>query len=98
MEKSEQEASGNYAYSMRCLENAKLADSLFRADPPMTSTPALRLSHFVATHLIRSSVGPYQYTEVDYGWQRRGDACKFEVVLKNRHIRTYDKNANRACS
>jgi hypothetical protein len=46
----------------------------------------------------RCSVGPYQYTEVDYGWQRHGDGYKFEVVLKNRHIRIYDKNKSRSCS
>jgi len=33
-------------------KNAKVADSLFRADPSMTSTPALRLSHFVANSPI----------------------------------------------
>jgi len=32
-EKSEQEASGNYAQLMQCMQNAKLVDSLLRARP-----------------------------------------------------------------
>jgi len=49
--------------------------------PSSRSTRQWRLlRHWGCRELAyRSNVGPYQYTEVDYCWQRRGDAYKFEV-------------------
>ena len=98
MEKSEQEARGNYAQSMWCLESMKLSDSLLHGNPSMTSTPALRLSHFVANSPIALALARTKTQK----WTTAGSAVamrtRFEVVLKNRDIRIYDKNANRACS